>query len=170
MENLWSPWRSTYIKSFSNEKEESGCFLCHAVNSPTETDRTNLVVHRSNHCFVIMNRFPYNSGHLMIVPNIHSGDLATLNSETTTDVMSAIQLSLSILNTLYKPQGCNIGANLGRVAGAGVPDHVHFHIVPRWNGDTNFMPVLGEVKVISESLESAWEELHNEFSRITKGL
>lgn len=183
MDRLWSPWRSQYISSFSKspKSEAERCFLCDAVqryqgqdaDSPVAAagalalDAANLVVHRAQHCFVIMNRYPYNAGHLMIVPNAHVGDLALLAPEHAAEVMQVLQLSHRVLTELYHPHGFNVGANLGRVAGAGVPDHIHFHIVPRWSGDTNFMPVLADIRVASESLETTQAELFEMFRRLS---
>ncbi len=131
-------------------------------------DAETLVVHRAEHCFVIMNRFPYNAGHLMVVPNEHIGDFAALQAEHATELMQVLRLCHEVLSELYHPHGFNIGANLGRVAGAGVPDHIHFHIVPRWNGDTNFMPVLADVRVASESLDTSYADLHAMFRRVAE--
>ncbi len=165
MDRLWSPWRSQYISSFSAKEEAggSGCFLCDALAASPDMDTANLVVHRDEHAFVIMNRYPYNAGHCMIVPNEHRADFATLSGDVARDIMHLIQRTQRVLNSLYKPHGFNVGANLGRVAGAGVPDHIHFHIVPRWSGDTNFMPVLADIKVASESLDSTYVELATAF-------
>ncbi len=133
---------------------------------PELIDATNLVVHRGQACFVIMNRFPYNAGHLMVVPYAHVGDFAQLAPEVSAELMHTIQLCHTVLTKLYLPHGFNIGANLGRVAGAGVPDHIHFHIVPRWSGDTNFMPVLADIRVASESLETSHDEIRAMFRRL----
>jgi len=165
MEHLWSPWRSKYISSFKDKKEDFTCFLCEAAHC-TEFNDENLVVYKSIYSVVLMNRYPYNSGHLLIAPNIHIGDILNLEINHLLDINILIQKSIMVLNNLYHPHGYNIGANLGRAAGAGVPDHLHFHVVPRWNGDTNFVPVLSEVKIISEFIEEARDRIEFEFKRI----
>jgi ATP adenylyltransferase len=165
MEHLWSPWRSKYISSFKDKKEDVTCFLCEAAKC-TDFNNENLVVYKSDYSVVLMNRYPYNSGHLLIAPNIHIGDILNLEINHLLDINILIQKSIIVLNNLYHPHGYNIGANLGRAAGAGVPDHLHFHVVPRWNGDTNFVPVLSEVKIISEYIEEARERIEFEFKRI----
>jgi ATP adenylyltransferase len=122
-------------------------------------DEKNLVVWRGKHCSVIMNRYPYNSGHVMIVPNRQTADLQDLTRAELTEIMQTAQRAMKALDKLMHPQGYNFGANIGRAAGAGIDDHVHFHIVPRWNGDTNFMPVLSDTKVISEDMNVTWDKL-----------
>jgi len=165
MENLWSPWRSEYIESFDTpRKEEEECFLC-AGASKHEESKERLIVARNELCFVVMNRYPYNSGHLLIAPYRHCGELPNLSAAERTEIMETINTSCEVLSELYKPHGINIGANIGRAAGAGVPGHLHFHLVPRWNGDTNFMPLLAEVKVISESIQTAYLHLTDCFNR-----
>lgn len=166
MEHLWSPWRSQYISSFSKKPESASCFLCDAVAATPDHDEGNLVVHRSASCFVIMNRYPYNAGHLMVVPNVHCGDFGLLPAGVAMELMSVLQTSHKVLTRMYHPHGFNMGANLGRVAGAGVPDHLHLHLLPRWNGDTNFMPLIAETKVVSESLEETARQLRALFSTI----
>ena len=165
MQNLWSPWRSQYIKGV--EDTSNGCFFCNGIQKNGEFDSDSLIVYRNERCFVILNRFPYNSGHIMVVPKIHSGDLLSIEQETMNEIMATIQLSVKALTKVYNPHAFNIGANIGKVAGAGVPDHIHFHIVPRWNGDVNFMPVLADIKVASESLEDTWHQLHAAFLELT---
>ncbi|MFN9777439.1 MAG: HIT family protein [Candidatus Kapaibacterium sp.] len=167
MEHLWSPWRSQYINSFSTKPEKPSCFLCDATAQNPDEQSTELVVYRATWCFVIMNRFPYNAGHLMVVPNEHVGDFSALKPEVATEIMMVLQLCHKALTQMFNPHGFNIGANLGRVAGAGVPDHVHMHILPRWNGDTNFMPLLAETKVVSESMTDTAAQLREIFHSIT---
>lgn len=151
MKNLWSPWRSKYIESFAINGEKSGCIFCEMISlDPNSED--NLVVEQSDLSFTVMNLYPYNNGHLMVVPKRHLSKLSDLSEVELLDCMKKLQELENALSLALHPDGFNIGVNLGRVSGAGIEDHVHFHIVPRWNGDTNFMPVLGEVKVISQDL------------------
>ena len=161
MEKLFSPWRSQYMSSFAEEKKESGCVLCNAYKS--DNDEESLVVYRGREVFVIMNRFPYNSGHLMIVPVRHTSDFQSFSVSEGAESVALLKASQSALSDLSKPQAFNIGMNLGRVAGAGIDDNLHWHIVPRWNGDTNFLPVLGDVKVVSEDMQAQWKKLHASF-------
>lgn len=163
MEQLWSPWRSTYIRS-ADERNAEGCFLCNCA-AATEPNVDDLVVARYQHSVVVMNRFPYNAGHLLVAPIAHEGDLRALPPEVAHELMDVMQLSIDALDEVLQPHGCNVGANLGRHAGAGVPDHLHIHVVPRWSGDTNFMPVLADVKMISDSLEELWHQLRDAFAR-----
>lgn len=164
---MWSPWRSHYIQSFSAEKkdEKEECFLCAAAHSDSSHDEELLVVARREHCFVIMNRYPYNAGHILVTPYRHVGDFGEITAGEMTCIMQTLQEATAIFEKVLKPHGFNIGANLGRVAGAGLPDHIHFHIVPRWHGDTNFMPVLADVKVVSEAMEEIRRKLTVEFSK-----
>lgn len=149
MKRLFSPWRSKYIESFSSPTDPQGkCILCAAHDS--NHDDENLVVLRGNSCFVIMNLFPYNSGHLMIIPYRHISGLSELTDEESLEVMNLTKKMVAALQIVSNPDGFNVGSNLGRAAGAGIDQHIHFHLVPRWNGDTNFMPVLADVKMISE--------------------
>ncbi len=155
---LWAPWRMEYIR---NTEKSLDCIFC--VKPSEDVDRKNLIVHRGSDAFVIMNRYPYNSGHLMIVPYRHTAELSTLTGSECAELFQLLARSEQVLKTVLKPHGFNIGMNLGRIAGAGVEDHLHFHIVPRWNGDTNFMPLLGHAKVVSEGLEHTWERLVKAF-------
>lgn len=165
MEKFWSPWRSQYIDSFKDEKENNSCIFCKAaVNQNSDTK--NLIVYRGEKCFVIMNLFPYNSGHLLIVPYRHLSNFNDLTTEEMSEMMKVVQCSIKALNLVMKPHGFNFGANLGKAAGAGIDDHLHFHLVPRWSGDTNFMPVLGDVKVISQDLLITRQNLENAFHEV----
>jgi len=151
MEKLWSPWRSNYIDSFNQEKKSNGCIFCDAINQDIN-DENSLKIFDNKFCYAILNLYPYNSGHLMIVPKRHLSDLHQLDEKELSEIMATLKLSMKALDMVMKPQGYNFGANLGKAAGAGIDDHIHFHLVPRWNGDTNFMPVLGETKIISQDL------------------
>jgi ATP adenylyltransferase len=165
MERLFSPWRSRYIESFktpSDTKDE--CVFCSALSVSEDKDR--LVIYRSTHAFVIMNLYPYNSGHMMIVPNRHTSDFSSLTSEELADSMKLLQTAQTALSELVHPHGFNLGMNLGKAGGAGIEDHLHWHIVPRWNGDTNFMPILADIKLVSEDMEKQWESLSSIFRKL----
>jgi len=153
MEKLWAPWRMEYIL----QEKPSGCIFCDKPKQ--DRDRENLSRHRGAGCFVIMNFYPYNNGHLMIVPYRHIADLAALTAAEQSEMMTLLGRCTTILTQQMRPHGFNIGMNLGRTAGAGIDDHLHFHIVPRWNGDTNFMPVTGHTKVLSQGLQESWDSL-----------
>jgi ATP adenylyltransferase len=159
MEQLFSPWRSHYISSFSGEKKDDGCVFCGAREG--SDDENSLLVYRGKHSFILMNRFPYNSGHMMIIPNRHTADFQSLTDAELAESMNLIQAAQRALDELSHPQGFNIGMNLGRAAGAGIDQHLHWHIVPRWNGDTNFLPVLADVKVVSEDMDAQWARLRD---------
>ncbi len=164
MEKLFSPWRSKYISSFSGKETEDTCVLCDAHDS--SEDETNLVVFRGREAFVLMNKFPYNSGHLMVIPVRHTADFGSLTQSETIEMMSLLAASERALRELSHPQGFNIGMNVGRTSGAGIDAHLHWHIVPRWNGDTNFMPIIAEVKVVSEDMAAQWKRLREIFPRM----
>jgi len=150
---LWAPWRMAYIDG----PRPDGCLLC---DLPREVDdRRNLILHRGPRTYVVMNRYPYNNGHLMIVPYRHCADLNQLSPEDSLEIMQESQRTTRILHGRFGAEGFNVGINLGKAAGAGVADHVHMHVVPRWKGDTNFMPVLADTKVMPDYLESTYEKL-----------
>ena len=159
MERLWAPWRMEYI----TEEPRPGCLFCRVIKNPDDTDAA-LVVWRPDGAVVILNKYPYNPGHAMVAPVAHLGGLEDLDEAQTASLMSALKRTITVLKGALKPEGFNIGANVGRVAGAGMPDHVHLHVVPRWNGDTNFMPVLGEVKVVNEHLLQTAAKLSEAFA------
>ena len=148
---LWAPWRMEYIQNCDTPE---GCVFCEIPKQ--NKDRENLMIYRGRSAFVIMNKFPYNNGHLMVVPYRHTCQLASFNSEEKTECFDLIVKMQAILDEVMHPHGYNIGMNLGRIAGAGIADHLHYHIVPRWSGDTNFMPILGQAKVVSEGLDKTW--------------
>lgn len=158
METLWAPWRIEYIK----EAPKGGCFLCDILRAGGD-DRANLVLKRGTACAVVMNRYPYNNGHLMVAPYRHVARLADLTPEERLETMDLLDLSVAALTSAIRPDGFNVGINLGRVAGAGLETHLHTHIVPRWNGDTNFMPVIGDTKVIPQALDDLWVTLRAAF-------
>ncbi len=167
MKRLHSPWRSRYIATFKNEKPKKGESLFTRI-ARQRNDVKNLVIIRKEHCFVMMNLYPYNSGHLMVVPFQQTASMSALPAETMTEIMMTVSEMTEVLTEVLKPQGFNFGANLGRVAGAGIDDHIHFHIVPRWNGDTNFMPTLGDVKVISDDMNNTYKKIVAAIARRTK--
>jgi len=154
--NLWAPWRIGYIKGITDKGDE--CFLCRDVSHP-EKDDANLVLWRSKLSLVVLNKFPYNNGHLLIAPIRHIADLAEATDEEMLDLMRLVRDMQRLLTRAISPHGFNVGINLGRCAGAGLPGHVHVHVVPRWNGDTNFVSVCSDVKVISQGLAEMLEQL-----------
>lgn len=156
-ENLWAPWRLDYVQALG-QGEAPVCFLCEYAASPA-SDAENLVVGRRGSAFVVMNRFPYTNGHLLVAPLSHKADLADLSDGETSDLWQLTRDAKLVLADALNPHGFNIGINLGRCAGAGLPGHLHVHIVPRWDGDTNFMSVVGDVRVIPQSLETLCQKL-----------
>jgi ATP adenylyltransferase len=156
MDHLWAPWRLAYVATPSKEPTPE-CFICAGLAQ--NEDRKNLIAFRTEQSVVVLNRFPYNNGHLLVAPQAHKARLQELTAEEILDTQETLQRMLDLLDQKMKPEGYNIGLNLGRVAGAGLPGHLHWHIVPRWNGDTNFMPVLGDTKVIVQSLEALYDLL-----------
>ena len=153
---IWAPWRLPYVKDASKDTDE-GCIFCTA---PAENDdRRTLIVHRGERCFVILNKFPYTNGHLMVAPYEHVAQLQALDEETLAEMMALAKRGMTALESSYAPHGYNVGFNQGRVAGAGVEHHIHMHVVPRWGGDTNFMPVLGDTRVMNQTLEDSYATL-----------
>jgi len=157
MDRVWAPWRMEYINASS--KSDNKCFLC----VDKTDDKQSLVVGRNNTAFIIMNRFPYTNGHVMVVPVRHTGSLDDLTDEETLDMMHLVKIMVAIFKEEFNVDGLNIGINVGRAAGAGLEEHCHIHIVPRWFGDTNFMPILGETRVLSEHLYTSYERLKRRF-------
>jgi ATP adenylyltransferase len=159
MESLWAPWRMGYILA----EKEKGCIFC---TKPAEgRDEANLLLFRSREAFVMMNRFPYNNGHLMVIPNRHCADLEELSGSESGELFRLIQISIRVLRPALRPHGFNVGINIGTAGGAGEA-HLHFHIVPRWTGDTNFMPVLGETKIIPQYIEETYKKLRSGFETL----
>lgn len=159
MERSWAPWRREYILSDPPE----GCVFCHAWDAAPEKDEDLLVVWREEDAFVLMNRYPYNGGHVLVIPSRHVGDPVELDPQAWVRLTDLLRRTAIIVTKALSAEGANIGMNLGQVAGAGITDHLHFHVVPRWNGDTNFMPVVGDTKVISEALTTSWAVLKKAF-------
>ena len=157
MEYLWAPWRIEYIK----KAKEAGCIFCQ--KPAEESDAANYILYRGQKNFIIMNSYPYNPGHLMIAPYRHVAGLDELSDEELGEHYKMVAQSTRILTQVFKPDGFNIGMNLGRIAGAGIDKHIHSHIVPRWAGDTNFMPVLADTRVINEALEETYQKLVGKF-------
>jgi ATP adenylyltransferase len=157
MDQLWAPWRLAYIASPPKPHEAPGCFLCRGLAA--HDDRAHHIVLRTARSAVVLNRFPYNNGHLLVAPLAHKGRLDELDAAELLDLQETLRRMIGVLDQAMTPDGYNVGLNLGRVAGAGLPGHLHWHIVPRWNGDTNFMPVLADVKVIPQSLDALYDLL-----------
>jgi ATP adenylyltransferase len=155
---LYSPWRLDYILS---EKTE-GCIFC--CKPSAEDDAKHLIIHRSKHCYVILNLYPYNNGHVMVVPFAHVPNLSKLTKTALNDIFSTVQLAESILTKVYRCDGLNIGINVGKTAGAGIDEHIHVHLVPRWLGDCNFMSVVGGERVIPEAFENTFQKLKAAFA------
>lgn len=154
MEHIWSPWRYKYITSTGSQP---GCVFCNAAKE--QADNQNLIVHRGTKNFVILNRFPYTSGHLMVLPYEHESTLHKLDGVTTNEMMDLAKKAEVLLQEEYKPDGFNIGLNLGQAAGAGIAGHVHLHVVPRWSGDANFVSSIGETRILPEELTTTYERL-----------
>ncbi len=163
MDQLWAPWRMAYILDAKDAMDNESCIFCEKPKQ--QNDEENLIVYRAEHCFVMLNKFPYNNGHLMIVPYLHEADLTKLPGKILQDMQRVLNLSIKAVSNTMDPHGMNIGLNLGRTAGAGIVDHLHYHLVPRWNGDTNFMPVISGTKVISEALSDTWRKLRTVFGK-----
>jgi ATP adenylyltransferase len=157
---IWAPWRLAYVKDAAKDSEDE-CIFC--SKPAAEDDKATLIVHRGEHSFVILNLFPYTNGHLMVAPYAHIGRIQEIPPETIAEMMGFAQLAMSRLEDVYEPHGFNVGFNQGRVAGAGVEHHIHMHVVPRWGGDTNFMPVIADTRVMPQTLEQSYEALRGAF-------
>lgn len=156
MQRLFSPWRKAYIQR--DKSKESGCVFCGALKE--QDGVANLIVFRGEQAFVLLNRFPYTSGHTMVLPFEHVARLNQLDPATRAEMMELQNQTVSVLTKVYKPEGFNLGANLGAAAGAGIEEHLHLHVVPRWAGDTNFTATVGELRVLPETLEETWQRVH----------
>ncbi len=170
MERIWAPWRMDYIRGLDPKAESAelakGCIFCWKPQAPAAEDPANLIVARREHCFLILNLYPYNNSHLMVVPYRHLCDFTLLSDAELLDCQRALRDAVLVLQHSLAPQGYNLGLNLGKAAGAGIDQHLHWHLVPRWVGDSNFMPVLGETKVISESIQDSWQRLRDGFATL----
>jgi ATP adenylyltransferase len=156
---LWSPWRYQYLTA---PRPFEGCVFC-ALHAD-DHDEENLIVHRGAHNFVVLNKFPYTSGHLMVVPYIHAAELLTIPDEAAAEMMTLVRLADGHLRTIYRPEGMNIGMNIGASAGAGIAEHIHMHVLPRWHGDANFMTTIAETRVLPETLDVTWRRLQTAFA------
>lgn len=160
MDKLWAPWRMEYIHNI--HEKDVGCIFC--AKPKEKNDRGNLILFRGKHNFIIMNRYPYNNGHLLVVPYEHKPDSADINDSVALEMWKLTNKCKVVLVKAFHPDGFNIGMNIGRTAGAGIDQHIHMHIVPRWSGDTNYMPIIGETKVISQGLWEAFDILRHYFT------
>ncbi len=156
MKKIWAPWRIEYIKQTRADDE---CFICEVINDDPINDKKNLILHRGKNAIVLLNLYPYIAGHLMIAPLEHTADLKDLPLETGSEMWALTTKTVELLKAAIRPEGFNIGLNLGKVSGAGLKTHLHIHIVPRWSGDTNFMPILSDTRVISQELSETYSEL-----------
>ncbi len=163
MDRVWAPWRGEYIKQIS---DDSTCIFCDFLKS--KSDKENLVLYKNEFGLVMMNKYPYNNGHIMVTPARHTNKFEALTEKEYQGFSELLRLSVKVLERVYAPQGINIGMNLGRAAGAGIDSHIHYHLVPRWNGDTNFMPILAETKIISEHLAETYDRLSKGFKEVVK--
>lgn len=164
IQNLWAPWRMDYIRQLDQTPQTENaqrCFLCQAASVKPDSAEAQqlLVLVNDSRGLILLNRFPYTSGHLLVACREHLGDLSDLSSQQRTDLMELTALAVEMIRAAYNPQGFNIGINIGRCAGAGLPGHLHVHVVPRWNGDTNYMQVIGQVRVIPQALEASYQQL-----------
>ena len=157
---IWAPWRLEYVKDAAKENDEE-CIFC--SKPAAGDDEANLIVHRGARCFVILNLFPYTNGHLMVAPYEHTAALQDLDAETVAEMMALAQTAMRRLEEVYSPHGYNVGFNQGRIAGAGFENHIHMHVVPRWGGDTNFMPVLADTRVMPQTPQQSYEALRGGF-------
>jgi ATP adenylyltransferase len=156
MDRLWTPWRYAYIKG-ADESAMAGCIFCEKAKA--DDDAGNLIVYRAEHCFVMLNAFPYTNGHVMVVPYEHVDELVKLARESAADLMAVCQRMEGVLRELYQPEGINLGMNIGKAAGAGIADHIHMHVLPRWTADANFMSVIAETRVLPETLATTYERM-----------
>jgi len=161
LERLWSPWRARYIAS-GVDAQRDGCVFCLIAAKPAD-DETNFVLHRAEHCFVLLNLYPYITGHLMVVPYLHTNEFDSIAKEISDELMDMTKRAQTALREVYSPSGFNMGMNLGSAAGAGIADHLHIHLLPRWSGDTNFMTTVGEARVIPEDLSTTYSKLRPRF-------
>jgi len=158
MDHIWTPWRYAYVTGTGGEKA-TGCIFCDCARQRNEDDEKSRIVYRGKHCFIILNTYPYTSGHVMVVPFQHVDELRKLSPDAATELMALCQRMEDVLRSLYKPEGINLGMNIGKAAGAGIAGHIHMHVLPRWTADANFMSVVGETRVLPEALEVTWKRI-----------
>ena len=164
LNRIWAPWRAQYVRDASSwDQPHANCFLCRGLAG--DNDRENLIVLREANSFVVLNRYPYNNGHLLVAPCLHRGTLTEFSGPNLLEPIETIRKMTAVLDRMFQPQGYNIGLNQGKSAGAGLPGHLHWHIVPRWDGDTNFMPILAGSKVLIESLQEFYDRISEELRR-----
>ncbi|NCC32556.1 MAG: HIT domain-containing protein [Chloroflexia bacterium] len=163
METKFTPWRMNYIRRDTTPTQNS-CVFCTIADAPPDHDHEHLILYRGRHCFIVLNLYPYNTAHMMVIPYLHTANLAGLDVATAHELFELTQWSIAILEAEYQPHGFNLGMNLGSIAGAGIAEHLHMHIVPRWNGDTNFMPIVGTTKLIPEELDATYTRLRPHFT------
>lgn len=170
MEHIWSPWRMQFIDEL--RARESGCIFCELMVAPSpefgKSDKDRLILYRGKHCFVLMNRFPYNNGHLLIVPFKHTGKMTEISGDEYAEMMALCAKSQDIMSSCIEAQGFNCGFNIGRLAGAGVVDHIHLHVVPRWLGDSNFMPIISDTRSMPEYLSATYDRIKPGFDKIAR--
>jgi ATP adenylyltransferase len=160
MDYLWTPWRYAYV---STAEKAVGCVFCEAPKAGD--DRKTLIIHRGEHCYVILNAYPYTPGHAMVVPYEHLDELQKLTAEAANEMMALSQRLETVLRGLYHPDGINLGMNIGKAAGAGIAGHIHMHVLPRWVADANFLSVVGETRILPETLDGTWERMHSAFPK-----
>jgi len=162
MKRLWAPWRMEYIL---DDEKHGSCLFCDISKGNRNKDKKNLILYRGKYCFIVLNRYPYNSGHMMVVPYFHTPTFEGLSDEMLFEFIKTIDKSVGILKKVLKPDGFNMGLNFGKVAGAGMEQHMHFHIVPRWTGDTDSMPIISETRVMPEHLKKTYNKLRRFFKK-----
>lgn len=163
MKRLWAPWRMEYIL---DEKKHGSCLFCHISQAKKANDRKNLILYRGKNCFVVLNKYPYNNGHLMVVPYFHTPTFDGLDDDVLFDLMKTQKISVDMIKKAMNPDGFNLGLNFGKVAGAGMESHMHMHIVPRWTGDTDSMPIIAETRVMPEHLMKTYNKLRGLFKKL----
>ena len=166
MDYLWSPWRYRYL---THAREQQGCIFCEMAadnDAQQNHDEQNLIVHRGKYNFVVLNRYPYTSGHVMVVPFAHAAELSAIEDAAATELMQLMRVAEVHLRNIYRPNGLNMGMNIGESAGAGIAGHIHMHVLPRWFGDANFMTTIGETRILPEELDVTWQKLRTAFATI----